>query len=75
MFPIVEKLGGWDAAREMLAKRGLGPTDMAVRQWKARRRLPLNVSLALQLEAKDRAIDATDADCIAVHRKPVIAAE
>lgn len=63
MFPIIEKLGGWDAVKPLLDERGILPGEEAQRQWRKRqRRLPRDVVALLGAEAASRGIAFTPED-------------
>lgn len=61
MFPIIEKLGGWDAVFPLLEKREIQPGYEAQKKWR-QRGLPWQVKFALALEARKRNIPYTEKD-------------
>jgi hypothetical protein len=66
MFPIIEKLGGRQAALEALNKRlpiGRGPrTEYAIIKWGTNKEIPIRCRWALEREAEDRGIEWTPDD-------------
>lgn len=56
MFPIVEKLGGWNEAERVLSARGVSFTGAGRAKWISRKQLPRDVVAALGAEASARRI-------------------
>lgn len=75
MFPIVEKLGGWDVVDPLLEERGVSIGYEAKKKWRhPDRGMPWQARFALALIARQRGVDWAESDFI-FHEPRMEAAE
>lgn len=70
MFPIIEKLGGWEKIEPLLARQDLLPGDEGIKKWRARG-ISAKASLFLSLLASERGVAVTQEDF--VFQRPIAA--
>jgi hypothetical protein len=70
MFEIYSRVGGKNAALEIIASRGKRPTRAAVARWHAQRRIPAIAAVHLLDECIRRGIPAIYAETCVAPKEP-----